>query len=126
MKTPRQPRYGQIYASDEFMHEAAVEAWQRAIAHLTDTGNITPPRIEIADRYARAYAEYLKLYPEAAEVGPVKTGPNGGDVFNFVWSAVEKLNDRLAKFEAKLGIDVDRAEPPKAPPGKKTAADDYI
>lgn len=125
MKNSRQEYYLDIFG-DPDAADWAVEAWERAILHLEVTGNLTPPREEIADRYARACAEYAVLHPEAVRAGPVKIGPNGGDVFNFYWSAVEKLNDRIAKFEAKLGIDVDRAEGPRAAPSKATAADEFL
>jgi hypothetical protein len=108
------------------MAEYASASWRRAIEHLTDAGFLTPPRIEIADRYARACAEYEVLYPEAIVHGPVKVGPNGGDVFNFQWSAVEKLNDRIAKFEAKLGMDVSGEAPLAKASKTKTAADEFL
>lgn len=108
------------------MAEAAKEKWREAIDHLVSNGWVTAGRLAVADRYARAYAEYESLYPKAVIDGPVKTGPNGGDVFNFTWSAVEKLNERLAKLEAKLKIDpADNAtETPPASP--KTDADEYL
>ena len=89
-------------------------------------GWISAGRLAVADRYARAYAEYERLYPIAAAEGPVKAGPNGGYVFNFTWSAVEKLNERIAKFEAKLKIDPSDDAMTKPPIAKPTAADDYI
>lgn len=124
---PRQPRYAQIYSENEVMAETATDSWQRAIAHLNDSGLLTASRVEIADRYARAYAEYEYLYPIAAADGPVTKGPNGGDVFNYAWSAVEKLNDRIAKFEAKLGIDVKDGESTGVKVSDvKSAADEFL
>lgn len=126
MTKPRQPRYAQIFAHDESMAETAKAKWAEAVDHLERNGWVTAGRLSVADRYARAYAEYESLYPLAAEAGPVLVGPNGGDVFNFTWSAVEKLNERIAKLEAKLKIDpADNAEEGK-PPQTPSAADAYL
>ena len=126
MTKPRQPRYAQIFAHDEAMQESAKSKWAEAVAHLTENNWVTAGRLAVADRYARAYAEYENLYPVAASEGPVKAGPNGGDVFNFTWSAVEKLNERIAKLEAKLKIDPAESAEGKPPPTKPTAADSYL
>ena len=108
------------------MAEAAAAKWAEAVAHLTENDWLTDGRLAVADRYARAYAEYEYLYPTAAKEGPVKAGPNGGDVFNFTWSAVEKLNERIAKLEAKLKIDPTEQAEPKPPATPPTAADGYL
>lgn len=126
MKKPRQPRYSQIFKHDELMQETAKSKWAEVVEHLTENDLLTASRIAIADRYARTYAEYEWLYPTAVSEGPVTKGPNGGDVFNFNWSAVEKLNERLAKFEAKLKIDPTDSIETKAPPAKVTKADAYL
>ena len=124
-ETIRQPEYDEIFRDDPCRSEVAQAKWLEAVAHLEANGWVTPGRLAVADRYARAYAEYEALYPIAASEGPVKVGPNGGDVFNFNWSAVEKLNERLAKLEAKLKIDPndDIERSPLAP---KAAADSYL
>jgi hypothetical protein len=125
----RQPRYTQIYKHDEVMAENAKEIWATVISHLKDNGIVTKARLKTADRYVRAHVEYDNLYPIAAAEGPVKGGPNGGDVFNFNWSACEKLNDRLGKFEDSLLISPKAASDklaPKAPERKATAADEFI
>ena len=123
---PRQPRYAQIFSGDDAKIATAKAKWADAISHLESNGWTTAGRLAVADRYARTYAEYESLYPIAASEGPVKAGPNGGDVFNFTWSAVEKLNERLAKLEAKLKIDPADNAPEKAPPSKATKADGYL
>jgi len=123
---PKRPIYSRVFEGKDEMAAHAETCWNRAIEHLSEAGFLTPPRVEIADRYARACAEYAVLYPNAAAVGPVKVGPNGGDVFNFEWSAVEKLNDRIAKFEAKLGMDVNGEAPTAKPSKSKTAADEFL
>lgn len=129
MKRPRQPSYKRIFAGNAEMQSVAIEAWGRAMDHLEENSLLTPSRANTADRYARAVAEYEFHYPQAASEGPVKVGPNGGDVFNYIWSAVEKLNDRIARLEDMLLIS------PKAAGGKvegkpaapsKTAADEFL
>lgn len=126
MSKPRQPRYAQIFAHDSEMVDMAKAKWAEAIDHLTENGWVTPGRVAIADRYARAYAEYESIYPIAVKEGPVTVGPNGGDVFNFRWSVIEKLNERLAKFEAKLKIDPAENAEARPPATKPTAADGYL
>lgn len=126
---PRAPRYADIFKGDPDKEAKAKEVWRDTIAWLDESGLLNARRIEIADRYARACAEYHALYPVAASEGPVKVGPNGGDVFNFNWSAVEKLNDRMAKFEDALLISPKAAQDKvtgKPPEGPKTKADDYL
>ena len=125
---PRQPSYSRIFGDDEEKADTAKEVWSEIVADLEARGALTPTRAKIADRYAGACAEYQALYPIAVKEGPVKVGPNGGDVFNFNWSAVEKLNDRMAKFEDQLRVDLrhsDVADIPPPPP-KRTKADDYL
>jgi P27 family predicted phage terminase small subunit len=125
----RQPRYAQIYKHDADMALNAKELWATVIAHLQENGIATKARLKTADRYVRAHVEYDNLYPIAAAEGPVKEGPNGGDVFNFNWSVCEKLNDRLGKFEDALLISPKAASDklaPKSPDRKATAADEFI
>lgn len=120
------PAFDEVFAHNADMAATAKAKWSDAVAHLTENGWVTPGRLAVADRYARAYAEYENLYPTAVAEGPVKVGPNGGDVFNFTWSAVEKLNERLAKLEAKLKIDPSDDAPQKPPASNPTAADGYL
>ncbi|QQM31723.1 P27 family phage terminase small subunit [Martelella lutilitoris] len=129
VKKPRQPRYADIFRADEEKAVKAKEVWRETIDWLDENGLLTVRRVEIADRYARACAEYHALYPIAVEEGPVKVGPNGGDVFNFNWSACEKLNDRMAKFEDALLISPKSAQDKvaeKPPASKPTKADAYL
>ncbi|MDO6587340.1 P27 family phage terminase small subunit [Salipiger sp. 1_MG-2023] len=129
MTKPRQPRYADIFRADEAKRAKAAEVWHETIAFLDESGLLNARRVEIADRYARACAEYHTLYPLAAEEGPVKVGPNGGDVFNFNWSACEKLNDRMAKFEDALLLSPKAAQDKVSAQKvvtKKTAADGYL
>lgn len=115
-KKPRQPNYNKIYAHDAEMAEEAKAVWHDAIVHLVDCKLLDSRRARIADRYARACAEYEKLYPEAARLGPVKKGPKDGDVWNMRWGAVKDLNVQIQKFEDALLISP-KAANAKAAPG---------
>lgn len=97
-----QPRYAQIFRENEERAELASLIWKEVIGALKEAGAITIANLARADRYVRARVEYECLYPTAADEGPVTVGPNGGDVFNFSWSACEKLNDRLLKLEKAM------------------------
>ncbi|MBD0416515.1 hypothetical protein [Oryzicola mucosus] len=100
--TPIQPRYNQVFKGNKSRAELAKLLWKDTVAALTDADAVTLANLARADRYVRAKVEYEDLYPDAVAKGPVKVGPNGGDVFSFEWSAVEKLNDRLLKLEKAM------------------------
>lgn len=100
----RQPRYKQIFGHDDEMAESASIRWAEVIGHLQDNGLVTKTRLRLADRYVRSCVEYDSLYAEAVEQGPVLESEAGGKYFNLLWSAVEKLNDRISKFEDSLLI----------------------
>ena len=85
----RQPRYKQIYKEVPEMAEMAAIFWSEVINHLEENGLTTKTRLGQADRLCRAKAEYEMLYPSAVKVGPVKLGPNGGNVFNLEWGVLE-------------------------------------
>lgn len=119
------PDYSAVFDKEE-QAIVAERKWRDAVEALQDRGLLTKARLAMADRYARAYAEYETLYPLAVLEGPVKIGPNGGDVFNFNWSAVEKLNERIAKLEAKLRFDVEDSDTGDKPPSPQSPADDYL
>lgn len=127
-KKPRQPRYAQIFKGDE-RADIAAKVWGETIQHLQDNDLLSDRRVAVADRYARAYAEYEGMYPDVVEKGPITVGPNGGDVFNGLWSACEKLNERIAKFEDALLISpksAGGAVKEKRPDAKPTAADEFL
>ena len=124
----RQPRYRQMYFDDEMAENACVR-WAEIVQHLKENNLLSTVRLRMADRYVRAMVEYDSLYPTALKDGPVKTGPKGGDFYNMTWGAIERLNDRIAKFEDAFLIS------PKAAGGKiydrpketpKTAADEFL
>lgn len=98
------------------MAEIARDVWHDTITHLVECKLLDPRRARIADRYARACAEYESLYPEAALLGPVKKGPKDGDVWNMRWGAVKDLNVQIQKFEDALLISP-KAANAKAAPG---------
>ena len=127
MSNVRQPRYRQIFRDDEDRAELAAKIWRDTIAHLREMDLLTEARAKVADRYVRAYVEYEALYPSAAAEGPVKVGPNGGDVFNQNWTSVERLNERLLKLEDALCISPKAAAPKeRKPDGRKTPASEFL
>ena len=89
MSNNTQPRYKQIYENNPEMAENAALFWSEVVSHLKDNGLVTKTRLGQADRLCRAKAEYEKYYPDAVAKGPVKRGPNGGDVFNLEWGVLE-------------------------------------
>jgi hypothetical protein len=123
-----QPRYKTVFKNNDEKAELARLFWAEAVEHLEQNGFTTKTRLATADRYVRARVEFEFLSPIALEEGPVKEGPNGGDVFNFNWSAVKKLGDEILKYEESLLIS------PKAaggviinrPPTKPAAADEFL
>jgi hypothetical protein len=70
--------------------------------------------------------EYEFLYPTVAAEGAVKEGPNGGEVFSFQWSALQKIKDQIAKLEDQLKIPVERAAQPEGPGRAPTKADKFL
>lgn len=126
---PRAPRYSDIFRENAEKEAVAKRVWHETIDWLEENALLTVRRVEVADRYARSYAEYEFLYPIASSEQPVKAGPNGGEFVNLNWSMLEKLNDRLMKFEDALLISPKAAQdkiserPPEAP---KTKADAYL
>ncbi|WP_275790538.1 hypothetical protein [Pararhizobium gei] len=123
--TIRQPRYRAIFSDDEQRAELAVVLWQETVAALKDAGAVSMANLSKADRYVRARVEYESIYPQAAAEGPVKVGPNGGDVFNFAWSACEKLNDRLLKLEESM-FGKSTAQPSKKPEAGSAPSDEFL
>lgn len=124
---PKMPKYADIYAVKPEMAVVASDVWRVVVDELSGRGELRATTLNIVDRYARAAAEYADIYPEASE-GPIKKGPNGGDVFRFEWSACDKLSERLSKLEGQLGLNIQKkAEPKKEPKKVKTvAADKYL
>ncbi|MCB5411484.1 hypothetical protein [Pseudogemmobacter faecipullorum] len=125
-KRPVAPRYVAIFRGDEARVEQAKLFWREVIAALTEAQAITAANLARADRYVRARVEYEALYPGAAEDGPVKVGPNGGDVFSFEWAAVEKLNDRMLKLEKAMFGEAQPQPAADKPPKGSAPADEFL
>lgn len=100
--------------------------WKEITSALEKVSAVTEVNLARADRYVRARVEYEVLYPVAAAEGPVKEGPNGGDVFNFTWSACEKLNDRLLKLEKAMFGEATAKETGPKEKGRAAPSDEFL
>ena len=121
------PDFAKVFSGDVTKIKVATQVYQQSIEHLEQQSLGTKLRYAIADRYARAYAEYEALYTTVSKTGPVSDGPNGGKFFNLEWSALDKLNVTLAKFEEQLRLDLRHADISEIKPrAVETAADDYL
>lgn len=125
-KKPQMPRYGSIFRGNDERSEMAKIIWRETISALDEANALTAVNLSRADRYTRARVEYEDLYPGAAEAGPVKVGPNGGDVFAFEWSAVEKLNERMMKLERAMFGEAIVKPAAEKPPEKNVPADEFL
>ena len=125
-KKPVMPRYSVIFRDNEERIEQAKLYWREVVTALTEAQGITAANLARADRYVRARVEYEALYPGAAKAGPVKAGPNGGDVFSFEWAAVEKLNDRMLKLEKAMFGEAQPRPAAEKPPKGSAPADEFL
>lgn len=128
----RQPRYGSIFAGHddgEEMAEAARVLWVEYKAELESRDLWNPSRGKILDRLVRAMVEYNQLHPQAVALGPVAIADNGNQYFNYVWSAVQKLDDKIQKLEKSLLL-TPESMGDRAPVKRKdfipTGADKYL
>jgi hypothetical protein len=126
MSKINQPRWKAIFAGNEERSELAALLWRQTVAALEGAGAVNEPNLARADRYVRAKVEYEDLYPIAAAEGPVKLGPNGGEVFSFHWSAVEKLNDRLLKLEKAMFGEATVSGQKEQPQTGKAPSDEFL
>lgn len=108
------------------MAEQANSLWVAYKADLKGRGLWNAARAHTVDRLVRASVQYYYISPIAIADGPVKVGPNGGDVFNFNWSSMEKLDDRISKLEKSLtltpesvGAKISEGRSPVVPSGAK-------
>ena len=125
----KKPVYSKLYeAVDDgaARAKAADREWKALFSDLEARGQLTDQRKRIVDRLVRERVEYEFLAPDVAAEGAVKKGPNGGDVFNFKWSALQKVKDQILKLETALGLIVDKGSAGIAPPSKKTKASKYL
>ena len=119
-KDPRMPAYGRIYQGDQPAAKRAAEIWTETIEHMNDaTLKVTKLRLHTIDRYVRARIGWGRLFKETRKLGPITKTRNGNEQFSYKWSAMEKLEDRILKFEKELLITPaaaqDRAGEKKAP-----------
>ena len=126
MTSIKQPRWTSIFAGHQERAELAALLWRQTVGALKEIGGINEANLARADRYVRARVEFEELYPIAAAEGPVKVGPNGGDVFSFHWSAVEKLNDRLLKLEKAMFGEATASAPKEKPKGASAPSDEFL
>jgi hypothetical protein len=121
-----QPAYGRVFASDEGAAELAKVLWKETVDALKEAGAVTAANLARADRYVRAKVEYENLYPTAFDQGPVLQGEEGGEYFNYRWSACEKLNERMLKLEKAMFGEAAGKASEKKPGAGKTAADEFL
>ena len=124
----KKPQYHLIYANAPDGDERAAMAdleWAELIEDLDGRGQLTDQRKRIIDRLVRERVEYEFLYPVVAAEGPVKEGPNGGDLPCLRWHGLQKIKAQIAKLEEQLKIPVQGpdAEGPDEP---TTPADKYL
>lgn len=132
MFTIRKPQFKRIFAAHDSPQERAEfasVAWAETISELEAGGLVTKRRLDLAKRYVLLCTEYEFYYAAATFEAPVKSGPNGGDVFSMSWSAILKMNEQLLKLEDALLI-TPRSNGSKSSPEKPapspTAADKYL
>ena len=120
------PRWRAIFAGNVERAELAALLWRQTVNALKEADGVNEANLARADRYVRAKVEYEDLYPIAAAEGPVKLGPNGGEVFSFHWSAVEKLNDRLLRLEKAMFGEATVSGPKEKPKGSAAPSDEFL
>jgi hypothetical protein len=121
-----QPAYGRVFRDDEGAAELAKALWKETVAALKEAEAVTLANLARADRYVRAKVEFENLYPTAFEQGPVLTGEEGGEYFNYRWSACEKLNERMLKLEKAMFGEAAVKASTKKPAAGSTAADEFL
>lgn len=84
------------------MAEGAKMLWAEYREDLEGRKLWTPARARTLDRLVRASVEYQMLYPRATAEGPIAMAPSGGEYFSYLWAAVQKLSDQIAKLEKAL------------------------
>ncbi len=129
----RQPRYSDIFAGHDegaAMAETAKVLWHEYREDLESRKLWTHARARTLDRLVRATVEYQTLYPRAAAEGPIATAPSGGEYFSYLWAAVHKLSDQIAKLEKALMLTPeaigDRTAPKEDRAPCWSAADEFL
>ena len=127
----KRPEYARIYHNCDDATERVELAnvyWAEITSHLEEIGRTDRVQLAMADRYVRTRVEYTSLYPLAVHKGAVSKGPNGGEMYNMEWAALEKMNERMLKLEIALLVAPQASlgrVTPKAPKRKADAAARY-
>ena len=121
-----QPAYRHVFEANEARCELAIVLWRETVAALKEAGAVTPANLARADRYVRAKVEFEDIYKIAAEEGPVLKGIEGGEYFNYRWSACEKLNDRLLKLEKAMFGEATVSGQKEQPKAGKAPSDEFL
>lgn len=133
--TPKPPQFSAVFAAHPNAAEMAQYAhvvWAETVAELTDCGGLAvskKSRLATIERYARYRAEYQFNYAVCMKDGPVNKADSGGEYVNMSWAMLNKLDERLLKYDAVFaswtkGLS-DEGRPPKALK-KPAAADEYL
>ncbi|AOF89385.1 hypothetical protein [Sinorhizobium sp. RAC02] len=121
-----QPAFDRVFQGDEGAAELAKVLWKETVAALKELDAATAANLARADRYVRAKVEFENLYPMAFQQGPVLKGEEGGEYFNYRWSACEKLNERMLKLEKAMFGEAAVKASAKKPAAGSTAADEFL
>jgi hypothetical protein len=121
-----QPAYDVVFEGNEARSELAKLLWQETVAALKDADAVSAPNLARSDRYVRARVEFEDLHKIAAEEGPVLKGAEGGEYFNYRWSACEKLGDRLMKLEKAIFGEATVSGGKEKPASGASAADEFL
>jgi hypothetical protein len=121
-----QPAYHRVFEASEARCELAKLLWHETVTALIDADAVTTINLARADRYVRTRVEFEDIYKIAAEEGPVLKGTEGGEYFNYRWSACEKLNDRLLKLEKAMFGEAVASGSKDKPPTGKAPSDEFL
>lgn len=125
----RKPAYSRFYLNcpdaDERSQFASSE-WDALVGHLELTGTLTDQRKRMVDLLVKDRTEHHFLSAKIVSEGPIKDGPNGGEMFSFEWSACRKLSDAILKREDALRIFPEKGQAETAPDRPKTPADKFL
>lgn len=125
------PKFNMVFAAHRDAAEVAEYArvvWAETVAELELYGALDvsqKSRLATIERYCRFRAEFQFLYPVCMSDGPVKQGPNG-DYVNLRYSAVQRLDEKLAKYDDLFWRWCGGKTPEAAKPVEPTTADKYL
>ncbi|WP_422049907.1 P27 family phage terminase small subunit [Shimia sp.] len=125
----KKPVYKRLFAQAEDGEARAKFAdaeWKALCEALDANGQLNEQRKRIIDRLVRERVEYEFLYPIVSEHGPIKVGPNGGDVFSGEWSALQKIKDQILKLEEALKLTVPKSDEAPKKPNTKAPAQKFL